>query len=292
MYKYDIAISFAGEDRATATEIVKRLQQEGVKVFYDSFEQANLWGKDLYEYLADIYSNHARYCVMILSASYGKKLWTNHERKSAQERAFREREEYILPVRLDDTRIPGIHDTIGYIDLRHTSLDELVGMVMVKLGKVQQVSSSSTMQATAATLNIPLPKIKKSFTQLDKDRFLKDAFTFMVDFFRKGVETLSQMGNGIDAEFTEVGPLKLTAKVYRNGQVASQCKIWMGGGHSSGSIYYSESFHDIAVEDDCFDLYFKASNMGFHIGNFSDKPLDRQLAANYFWQRFIGPLER
>lgn len=302
MFKYDIAISFAGEDRATANEIVKRLQHEDVKVFYDSFEQANLWGKDLYEYLADVYSNHARYCVMILSASYERKLWTNHERKSAQERAFREREEYILPVRLDDTRIPGIRDTIGYIDLRHTSLDELVGMILVKLGKDQSAPSSSSKQATVATFNIPLPKIKRDFTQLDKDRFLKEAFTFMVEFFRKGIETLSHMGNGIDAESIEVGPLKFTAKVYRNGQVASQCKIWMGGGHSSGSIYYSESFHDIhsdnsyndwlAVDDDGFNLYFKASNMGFHRGDFSDKPLDRQLAANYFWQRFIGPLER
>lgn len=302
MFKYDIAISFAGEDRATANEIVKKLQHEDVKVFYDSFEQANLWGKDLYEYLADVYNNHARYCVMILSTSYERKLWTNHERKSAQERAFREREEYILPVRLDDTRIPGIRDTIGYIDLRHTSLDELVGMILVKLGKDQPAPSSSSKQATVATFNIPLPKIKRDFTQLDKDRFLKEAFTFMVEFFRKGVETLSHMGNGIDAEFTEVGPLKFTAKVYMNGQVASQCKIWMGGGHSSGSVYYSESFHDIhsdncyndwlAVEDDGFHLYFKASNMGFHRDGLSDKPLDRQLAAQYLWQRFISPLKR
>lgn len=302
MNEYDIAISFAGEDRSIASEIAQKLQHEGVKVFYDDYEKANLWGKDLYDYLAEVYSNHARYCVMILSASYERKLWTNHERQNAQERAFRERKEYILPVRLDDTRIPGIRDTVGYIDLRNTSLDELVGMIMVKLGKDQQVSSSSSTQSIAATLNIPLPKIKKSFTQLDKDRFLKDAFAFIMDFFRKGVETLSQMGNGIDAEFTEVGPLKFTAKVYRSGQVASQCKIWMGGGHSSSSIYYSESFHDIhsdnsyndwlAVEDDGFNLYFKASNMGFHRDSLSDKPLDRQLAAQYLWQRFIGPLEK
>jgi hypothetical protein len=302
MHEYDIALSFAGEDRNIASEIAQKLQSKEIKVFYDNFEQANLWGKDLYEYLTDVYSKHARYCVMILSASYERKLWTNHERQSAQERAFSERREYILPVRLDGTRIPGIRDTVGYIDLRNTSLDELLDMIIVKLGKDQQVSSNSSTQATAATLNIPLPKIKKSFTQLEKDRFLKDVFAFTMDFFRQGVKTLSNMGNAIDAEFTEVGPLKFTAKVYRNGQAASQCKIWMGGGHSSGSIYFSESFHDIhsdnsyndwlAVEDDGFDLYFKASNMGFHRDDLSDKPLDRQLAAQYLWQRFIGPLER
>lgn len=298
MHEYDIAISFAGEDRDVASDIAKRLQSEGVKVFYDNYEQVNLWGKDLYEYLADVYCNHARYCVMILSASYERKLWTNHERKNAQERAFRESEEYILPVRLDDTRIPGIRDTVGYIDLRNTSLVDLIGMIMVKLGK----NSGSFKQTTNNSLNIPLPKIKKNFTQLDIDRFLKDTFAFMVDFFRNGVKTLGQMGNGIDADFTEVGPLKFIAKIYRNGQVTSQCKIWMGGGFSTDSICYSESFHDIhsdnsfndwlAVEDDGFNQYLKPSSMGFHDGDFRDKPLDRQLAAQYFWQKFIYPLER
>lgn len=302
MYEYDIAISFAGEDRSVAADIAQRLQGEGVKVFYDDYEKANLWGKDLYEYLAEVYSKHARFCVMILSANYERKLWTNHERQNAQERAFSERKEYILPVRLDDTRIPGVRDTVGYIDLRNTSIDDLIGMIMIKLGIENQAPSCSPKQAIYTSFNIPIPKVKKNFTQLDKDRFLKGSFAFIMDYFRKGIDTIGQLGNGIDADFTEVGPLKFIAKIYRNGQVASQCKIWMGGGFSTDSICYSESFYDIhndnsfndwlAVEDDGFNLFFKASNMGFHGGDARDTPLDHQLAANYLWQRFISPIER
>ncbi len=48
---------------------------------------------------------------MFLSRNYAAKLWTNHEREAAQARAFRENEEYILPIRLDDTEIPGILQT-------------------------------------------------------------------------------------------------------------------------------------------------------------------------------------
>ncbi len=44
---YDIAISFAGEDREVAASIAEKLKSQGIKVFYDSYEKATLWGKNL-----------------------------------------------------------------------------------------------------------------------------------------------------------------------------------------------------------------------------------------------------
>src|SRR5216684_644847 len=115
-YPYDVALSFAGEDRSYADALAEALHQRGLTVFYDKYEKANLWGKNLYTYLSDVYQNKARYCVMFLSRNYAAKLWTNHEREAAQARAFRENEEYILPMRLDDTEIPGFLQTTGYLN--------------------------------------------------------------------------------------------------------------------------------------------------------------------------------
>ena len=75
----------------------------------------------------------ARYCLLFVSEHYAGKVWTNHERKSAQARALQENEEYILPVRLDGTEIPGLRPTIGFIDIRVTTVDELVDLVLQKL---------------------------------------------------------------------------------------------------------------------------------------------------------------
>ncbi len=130
---YDIAISFAGEDRAIAEQYAAKLTARGVKVFYDKFETAILWGKDLYEQLDDVYRKQAKFCVIFISRHYSAKLWTNHERKSAQAKAFRENEEYILPIKLDDTELPGIRETVGYIDLRQISVDKLVNITLAKL---------------------------------------------------------------------------------------------------------------------------------------------------------------
>jgi hypothetical protein len=70
---------------------------------------------------------------MILSKSYKEKAWTNHELESAQERAFKENKEYILPIRLDNTQIPGILVTINYIDYNSTALETIIELIVSKL---------------------------------------------------------------------------------------------------------------------------------------------------------------
>ena len=130
---YDVALSFAGEDRQYARELAQLLTDADFAVFYDEYEQSTLWGRNLYTHLSDIYQNKARYCVMFISQHYAKKLWTKRERESAQARAFRESEEYILPLRLDDTVLPGLEDTVGYIDLRHNSVHDVFELLSKKL---------------------------------------------------------------------------------------------------------------------------------------------------------------
>ena len=48
MPTYDVTISFAGEDRPVAERLASLLVTKGLNVFYDEYERANLWGKDLY----------------------------------------------------------------------------------------------------------------------------------------------------------------------------------------------------------------------------------------------------
>src|ERR1700761_9462509 len=131
--KYDVALSFAGEDRAFVERAADILRRKGVSVFYDKYEEAALWGKDLYSHLSDVYGAQAKFTIAFVSIHYANKLWTNHERKSAQARAFEENAEYLLPARFDDTPIPGIPTTIGYIDLRRTTPEQLCEILIVKL---------------------------------------------------------------------------------------------------------------------------------------------------------------
>lgn len=155
---FDIALSFAGEQREYVDQVANLLKQKGISTFYDSFEEANLWGKNLYDYLSDIYSNQARYTIMFISSDYANKLWANHERQAMQARAFQESSEYVLPARFDDTEIPGVLPTIGYIDLNNKSPEEFVKIVEKKLIYSGGTIPSENLRKALSTIT-PIPKI-------------------------------------------------------------------------------------------------------------------------------------
>jgi hypothetical protein len=90
--------------------------------------------KDLFIHLDDIYQNAARFCVLFASKNYARRVWTNHERESAQARAIRQHAEYILPARFDDTQIPGLRPTVGYVDAKKLAPEDLARLVMAKVG--------------------------------------------------------------------------------------------------------------------------------------------------------------
>ena len=138
-FNYDVAFSFAGEDREYVAKVAEVLHQLGVKIFYDDYERANLWGKDLYSHLDEVYRKKSKYCVIFISKHYKRKLWTNHERISAQAKAFKSRKEYILPAKFDDTEILGIRPTQGYIDLRQILPDDLARIIARKIGKWDEI---------------------------------------------------------------------------------------------------------------------------------------------------------
>ncbi|KAB2945272.1 MAG: GNAT family N-acetyltransferase (plasmid) [Candidatus Methanoperedens sp.] len=132
-YEYDVVLSFAKEDRHYAEPLAALLIQNGVQVFYDKYEEANLWGKDLYQHLQSVYRDKARYCVIFISKYYAQRLWQHHELIQAQARAFRENREYILPVRIDNTEIPGINETIAYIDLNDIPIEKIAQILISKI---------------------------------------------------------------------------------------------------------------------------------------------------------------
>ena len=67
---YDVALSFAGEDRAYVEAVSDALTSAGVSMFYDKPEEANLWGSNLYNHLSEVYLKRARFTVMFISHWY------------------------------------------------------------------------------------------------------------------------------------------------------------------------------------------------------------------------------
>jgi hypothetical protein len=92
---YDVVLSFAGEDRAYVEQVAVVLKQRGVRIFYDGFEAASLWGKNLAEHFDWVYRHSGKFFVPFISAAYKDKMWTKFERRSALSRAILEHREYV-----------------------------------------------------------------------------------------------------------------------------------------------------------------------------------------------------
>jgi CheY-like chemotaxis protein len=140
-HDYDVALSFAGADRRWASALADSLLSRGLRVFYDEYEKANLWGKDLVQHLDEVYRLRARCCIVLASSDYASSIWTNHELKSALARSLIDNEEYLLPVRLDDTALPGLRPTVGYVSLASVAdVERIADLVSEKLGQRNLIS--------------------------------------------------------------------------------------------------------------------------------------------------------
>jgi hypothetical protein len=131
---YDVALSFADENRDYVRQVAKHLEGAGVSVFYDEFEKVRLWGENLVDLLDSVYRHEARYVVIFISKHYAERAWTTYERRSAQSFALEQATPYLLPARFDDTDLPGLPPTIGYIDLRELEPREFATLILAKLG--------------------------------------------------------------------------------------------------------------------------------------------------------------
>ena len=131
-HKFDVALSFAGEQRGYVYEVAKILESNGIVVFYDEFHSSHLWGKDLTVYLKEVYYSKSNWCIMFVSKEYVSKAWPSFERQNALARQLEIQHGYILPVRFDDTEVPGLPTTIAYQDAREKSPEDIAKLFLEK----------------------------------------------------------------------------------------------------------------------------------------------------------------
>ena len=132
--QYQVAISFAGEQRSYAEAPARQLSQYGIAYFYDGGNEVALWGKNLAEEFQRIYSTGSHYVLMLISEPYITKQWCRHERRSAISEALGRDIEFILPVRFDEAWPQGIPTDVQYVSGTEKTPPEVAAMIAQKLG--------------------------------------------------------------------------------------------------------------------------------------------------------------
>lgn len=130
---FQVALSFAGEQRSYVQRVASALAALRIDYFYDEEQKVALWGKNQLEELQRIYMDDASTVVMFISRDYAVKSWPILERRSALSRAVRERREYVLPVRFDDTLLPGFDPDVSYLKADDFTPEDLAAAIAQKL---------------------------------------------------------------------------------------------------------------------------------------------------------------
>lgn len=142
-------------------------------------------------------------------------------------------------------------------------------------------------------------RLRKTFTQFDKDSFLKESFEYIAQFFENSLDRLSKKNPRIQSRFNRINSSHFSATIYRDGQDLSHCKIWYGGPQSfANGIAYSDSDYGgdnsynelLSVEETVQDLFLKPFLTMIYSEN-AKELLTVKEAAELLWSLLIRPLQ-
>jgi RES domain-containing protein len=134
-YRYEVALSFAGEQLDYVLRVASYLLDHGVAVFYDDFERLRLVGEDLALHFDTIFGKESRCIVLFISAAYARKLWTSYEREVAL-RAVEGESSRLVPVVFDETVLPDVPISLGAVDARRHAPEDVGHLILAKLDKL------------------------------------------------------------------------------------------------------------------------------------------------------------
>jgi hypothetical protein len=107
--EFEIAISFAGENRKLAKYIAEQFEEIDVPVFYDEYYESNYLGKAWSKEFERIFIRDSRYVVCLLDSNHKEKIWPTFERDCFKKRVP---DGEVIPIYLDKTIFVGIPDDI------------------------------------------------------------------------------------------------------------------------------------------------------------------------------------
>lgn len=177
-------------------------------------------------------------------------------------------------------------------------------LVESKFGSSPNITTSKPAPVTPDEIRVDQPRsanlsIKKTFTDHEKDAFLKDSFEYISRFFNGSLDELEKRYSEVSCSFEKIDSRTFSATAYRAGKQASFCQVWYGKDTLAPSgISYSEtpssmgnSVNDsLSIIDDGHTLQLKALMSGFGSPH-AEGGMTQQGAAEYLWGRFIQKLQ-
>ncbi|WP_434300350.1 toll/interleukin-1 receptor domain-containing protein [Corallococcus exiguus] len=320
----DFFISYTGTDKAWAEWMAWALEEAGFSVEFQAwdFRPGSNFVLKMHQAV-----QQCRRILLVLSEAFARSDFASTEWAAVFAEDPAGLQHKVVPVRVEPCSPPGLLKAITFIDLvgndegaaRQGLLDGLnvqrakPAMPPPFPGRASPRSGSShpSFPGTArqqAPVSAPyLPRLPRKANDLEVQRFTKGSFGTIQLRFTQWMEGLRQVDARIETELQKVNETKFIAQVYVDGKLRCQAKIWLTRdlGRNPQIAYYADlgfsfdqdsAYNDVLVAEDSSEgLHLKAL---MHLGatspagtrSLDPSHLTAEEAAEYLWQRLIGPL--
>lgn len=142
-------------------------------------------------------------------------------------------------------------------------------------------------------------RIKKVFTDKDRDTFLESTYEYVANFFEQSLIELETRNPDVTGRFRRITANHFAAEIYRHGKSISACGIRLGALINQNQISFSydpnatSSMNEaIGVENDGYTLFLKCTGFTSRRGSHGNEQLTQQGAAELLWGLLIERLQR
>ncbi|HEY3988842.1 MAG TPA: toll/interleukin-1 receptor domain-containing protein [Acidobacteriaceae bacterium] len=169
------------------------------------------------------------------------------------------------------------------------------GKLVTRKSETKHDDTAARSQGQIRSSNL---RIRKTFSDLDRDSFRHEGFEYIAKFFENSLQEMSSRNPDIERRFRRIDADRFTAALYRAGKKVCMGSVSVGGGSfGRGSIEYaitddpqSGGMNEaVYVKNDDQSMYFEPLGMQSH-GAKQDK-LSLEGVAELFWEIFIRPLQ-
>lgn len=230
---YDIAVSFAGEQRDYVSKFVEACKARDIAVFYDKDLTNEWWGRNYIREQRKVYGASTRYFVPFISTEYLAKPVPQDEFSAAMMTAVNEGDGYVLPVLWGDVQVPAdlMHPHIHYLKADDYEPGELAEAVARRIGSGRRQPARDVGEVVQEAMRYRMPKvIPQNFS---KYRELEVVYDYVADQLQAAVHELEANGfvgtvNRSDA--------KIAVRIERQGETVYALDIEKGSSFGDDSL--------------------------------------------------------
>jgi TIR domain len=299
--KRDVFICHASADKeAVVQPLAQLLQDVDISCWLDEAEI--LWGDSIGSKVNEGL-RLSRFVVVILSANFVQRNWPQREMYSALDLEASSGIVRVLPLLAGSTqeRLDVLEQYPLLRDKRYLRWPEdrlRIGQeIHARLGRAHR-QTMPEIQYREDRFAIPIPQLKRAPTQLERDRFVQEGFEVTRAYFAEALQRLQAANKQVETDLVEIHRRKFLAKIYLDGHLKAQCKIWLGGPINTSQISYSEGFVEIDSDNSYNDwLSVSEDSLTWESSGLSifappvEGGMDSVGAAAYLWRRFVRTLE-